>query len=502
MDENGMITPFETVVESLKEDLITTETGVGLGNGTFTCELAGHVFCVWMISELKNADKLFSWMRKILSGVFFTEERIRAVSSNLESTIKEDTRDGSVICEALGLLVCGMPRDFKAISDLSISMWTQKPFLESVSYALNQDGSFDAFENIEDNLENVKKFLISPTTPVFVQFSIPLPSASASTSEPSLSFDPLPGFLSQWRQIFEKKEVVDTPKSKKNTKTKSTRTPIPSPSPSISPAPAAALVPGRKAPHFSFEMPDISQSSKKSIIVPVAGSESAYVDQYIDCSVSKKDEDFYPVLMFCELVSRSEGPLYNKIRGAGLAYDASLTFMMFSQVIRLSLYECSNPSVSLKEFYSLLVDFPKEIDFYASRDAMESAKSSLIYCFHSARATASNAASESLRALFKGFSNYSDEFALLEKLHSVQQSDILRVYNKYFVGFLCDPKERTIVCTVDKNSMTKELDAFAEMGIKMVPTTLKELFVKGNYCKLASAKKKNKKEKVLGHNKK
>lgn len=101
----------------------------------------------------------------------------------------------------------------------------------------------------------------------------------------------------------------------------------------------------------------------------------------------------------------TEGPLYTRIRGKGYAYDASLSFHVWSSVLALNLHECSSPIHALEEFRAILHDIAQPDSPVLTDFAIETAKASLLYQFHSGRATPAAVISGSLRALLKGFAS-------------------------------------------------------------------------------------------------
>lgn len=61
-------------------------------------------------------------------------------------------------------------------------------------------------------------------------------------------------------------------------------------------------------------------------------------------SVLQTDEDYYPVLLLTELLSRTEGPLWEKIRGRGYAYGADIFFAPSWGHLWSSIHESSSPA--------------------------------------------------------------------------------------------------------------------------------------------------------------
>lgn len=129
-----------------------------------------------------------------------------------------------------------------------------------------------------------------------------------------------------------------------------------------------------------------------------------YAEQYISCFVPKKHPDFYKLqicmiiihlfqqiksqflsllryLIVCEVLNRGEGPIYNEIRGRGLAYDCNVSPQYIGGNLVLSLFESSDPVQALEKFYEILqkLKVPKEKNEILTTFNLESAKCSVLY---------------------------------------------------------------------------------------------------------------------------
>lgn len=94
------------------------------------------------------------------------------------------------------------------------------------------------------------------------------------------------------------------------------------------------------------------------------------------------------------MINRSEGPLYEAIRGKGYAYDARVEFSAWRGLLYFNLFETSEPARALSEFYRILerlgadnkasgLDVSEEKAVAKSSDftpfVMQAAVSSLLY---------------------------------------------------------------------------------------------------------------------------
>jgi hypothetical protein len=78
---------------------------------------------------------------------------------------------------------------------------------------------------------------------------------------------------------------------------------------------------------------------------PVAGIgiDAAYVTQLVACPVVVGSVEHAAVAMLCELLSRTEGPLYMAVRGQGHAYGADLQFYRWSGQLAYVCREATAP---------------------------------------------------------------------------------------------------------------------------------------------------------------
>jgi len=331
----------------------------------------------------------------VLHRVKFTEERIETVATNLLSDATEFSRDGAGVCDAVSALVTS-PVGKDIPNDVHISILVQRRLLERVSKS--PDVAIPALGAIRNHLLSC----LSSSGSCLVQFCV----------APSFP-DPLPHFARAFSVSLAKTAT-------------STR---------------FFALPYTRQP---------TQCNGRCVLVPISGVESSFLQQWVQCDVPKVHPDFFPLLVLCELLSRTEGPLYTRIRGAGLAYDATVTFCFFSGLLCFNLHESSAPEKALAEFNAVLHDLesddPTTVAAICSPFLIETARSSLLYYFHSDRATVPLVSSSALKGIFKGFATPQEEQAYQLNLDRVTQSDVLRVFRKYFFNFL-KPEARATVVT-------------------------------------------------------
>jgi Zn-dependent M16 (insulinase) family peptidase len=75
--------------------------------------------------------------------------------------------------------------------------------------------------------------------------------------------------------------------------------------------------------------------------------------------VGFKHPDFVALALVAEMLSKVDGPLYEAIRGGGLAYDARLEVDGWLRKVAFSLFETTRPVEASKRFFEILKDFPR-----------------------------------------------------------------------------------------------------------------------------------------------
>ncbi|KAJ1490456.1 hypothetical protein T484DRAFT_1935077 [Baffinella frigidus] len=122
----------------------------------------------------------------------------------------------------------------------------------------------------------------------------------------------------------------------------------------------------------------------------------------VPCAVHRQDANYVPARLLAELISRAEGPLWERIRGRGLAYHASLDLAMWSGQLCFCLGDSADPAKALAEFLLILKEVPASLDAPDAPAVMAEAKASLLFSLHSKRATAGAALNQAASGHFLG----------------------------------------------------------------------------------------------------
>uniref|UniRef100_A0A0N4Z2N3 Presequence protease, mitochondrial n=1 Tax=Parastrongyloides trichosuri TaxID=131310 RepID=A0A0N4Z2N3_PARTI len=115
----------------------------------------------------------------------------------------------------------------------------------------------------------------------------------------------------------------------------------------------------------------------KQGIIGVGGTESSFINQVLFFNQDYTGYDVAEVALFTQYLSHCEGPLWNKIRGKGLAYGANIYCQITEKLLGLSLYRCSQAIQAYEETKKVVLSIIDSGEL--SENNFEAAKRSLVY---------------------------------------------------------------------------------------------------------------------------
>lgn len=198
----------------------------------------------------------------------------------------------------------------------------------------------------------------------------------------------------------------------------------------------------------------IGSKGEIACCVGVAGSETVYFEVSSECRVDHGHADWASLKVLTEMLSRTEGPLYNAVRGAGLAYGVGMSFNIWQASISVSVHEASLPAAAWMAVCETLDSFRTSLrtadgSVGVMQSEMNTAKSSILYYQVSGKSTPSSILSSSFRSgvLDLPSGELADRI-LEERIEQVDLRSISAVYDKY-VATLLNPEGRlaTIACS-------------------------------------------------------
>jgi Zn-dependent M16 (insulinase) family peptidase len=405
--------PYTRVVQQQNEELVSLECGVGFGSTMFGAESCSDVFEMSGVSEPDKFGQLCRWMCDILCRTEFTVERVVTAASNLGSDVSEAMRDGASVCEAASTLVTAAASSPTG-NDVHLGVLVQQRVLEQARKAPGH--AVEALTAIRQHLV----WCGGTRHAALAQFTIPNGFA-----------DPVALFCESWKRVVVAASRANMSMDRQERDT-----------------------------HFAqpYQIPRGTCQGRRSMVVGVGGVESAFVRQWIECEVGARHEDFFGLQVLVQLLSRTEGPLQTRIRGAGLAYDAGLEVFPFAGLVGLELHECEAPDRALAAFRQLLGEMAAttttttttgtKFEGVCSEFQVETARAVLQHHQHADRGTVAGLAGAALRGIFAGgFETPAEESEWQARLDEVDVAAVRRAFERHLLGFLDPRRCVTVVVT-------------------------------------------------------
>lgn len=206
--------------------------------------------------------------------------------------------------------------------------------------------------------------------------------------------------------------------------------------------------------------------AEQAVVVPVKGCDSSYLEMAVPCGLHKCSPEFAAVRLLCELLSRSEGPMWERIRGRGLAYHAGLDVLPWSGQLVFSLAECADPAAATEEMFAILRECREQLSADAASTsslaaALSEARASTLFSLHSERSTPTAAASTAAKGYWWGIAEPSTEVeSQAAMVEEVDGDALLQAFDRY-VAHLLQPGVR---CTCVATPAGKEHDICASLN--------------------------------------
>ncbi|CAK5076228.1 unnamed protein product [Meloidogyne enterolobii] len=183
--------------------------------------------------------------------------------------------------------------------------------------------------------------------------------------------------------------------------------------------------------------------------ISVGGSESAFLLRKAKFNDDWRGESTMSALLLAQYICQSEGPLWNSVRGNGLAYDASIYILPDRKSITLNLYRCSK----LKQAYEKTRETVLSVlDGELNEAEFEAAKRSLVCELISGQSTIKSTAISAILAVFRNvnteFTNY-----LCSQIWNATKENVLKNGSPAIRNLFDDEKSVTAIAS---NSNRKE----------------------------------------------
>ncbi|QLL34335.1 hypothetical protein HG536_0G01940 [Torulaspora globosa] len=403
--EDGKIIPYEDVVSRLQSETIDSGVSMGLGNS------ATDLIDIRIRAKAENYAKAVEWIKHCLFDMVFDEKRVAVLLDNYLASIVELKREGDIMLESL--------TNRKLYSTRSLKKSADPLHVEDVLHQVSEDIRSGRYEqSVRPKIEIVREQLRSN----FSKLSF-LILGDALKIGPDV-FKPWKSLIERFGSISSGQEV--------------------------------------KLPPVPKLLDAISSLCKdpreKAFIITTPASESSYMNVItsVPLNMDYRHPDYAIVALASEYLQCVEGPFWKGIRGAGLAYGASVlgipeanswAFHIYRGADILKCYQVA------KEIVEQHASGAIEIDELL----LEGAASMIINRIATKENSYASAA----------IANFTDNFILkrgphfneyhIKRLSEVTIADIRNIIKKYFVNLFDAQKSCVFVsCHPSKLEVTQE----------------------------------------------
>ncbi|GHT84478.1 metalloprotease [Actinomycetota bacterium] len=395
---DGTKLSYEQVVQQLEDDVLDYDAAIGVGS-SFNENLA-----VELKVPATRYEQAVGWMRDLLWGADFSLERVRVSAAKLAQSLPEQKRDGRMVSWALLRSLLYVPGRSTCEAN---SVLSQIQHVREITEALQS-----APEQVLANLERIREALLRPE---HMRFSV------------AGDILRLPAPRMPWRTVLPR---VPAPRA-------------------LHPLPWAGDVVNSLG----------ARPARAARLCTVPAIESSYAVVTARGLSGYTDPDYAPLVVTLTILNAMESFLWRYIRGAGLAYGASIRNDAEAQHIHFLLYRAPDAARAFTEgrkvLYALAHGTPLDDGSSAVIDEtmLETAKSSLHFSVAEAEGTVGAAALESfmdvrLKRVPRGRGR-----RLLKDASRVTLAEVQRCLRQYIVP-LFDPA--TSVCAVATSSTSAE----------------------------------------------
>ncbi|KAJ1805485.1 hypothetical protein LPJ56_006540, partial [Coemansia sp. RSA 2599] len=363
----------------------------------------------------------------------FSSERILSVVQNLLSSISSTKRSEYSISNAVSLHYNTVQKPSGPRSANShISIFEQEAFLKAVVCQVksgNAKGIIDSLNQIRDALIHAEKGFLAISTPIGK-------SAQSYVDE----------YSRQWFACYEK--YAENRGSEANGKSSNSVSGL-----SESAGKHPAFGKGGVFPiEYAKRSPDLEQPIQ--VHFPLASLQSSCVimkmKNHTFCAptgkLSFEEElqslpalEYYAIYILAELIGRTDGFLYNAIRGKGFAYGAFIHPSLWTGQLTFVCYRASDAARAILAMRQLLHDIDVNWDRYINDFEISAARSSIVYSNSSKMCTPINIVDHCISSNVYGFESAS-QYNRWRNVHfaAVGKKELRQAFDKYVKSF-ADP---------------------------------------------------------------
>mmetsp|Transcript_12678 Transcript_12678/g.26729 ORF Transcript_12678/g.26729 Transcript_12678/m.26729 type:complete len:1186 (+) Transcript_12678:92-3649(+) len=418
--ESGEKLSKDEFVHKLHDETVSYSSGLGL--------LGGSIPQMSYVSvQVENTDGLglstaLTWIHRVLYLTTITNESVKTAVQRLVSEIPPQIRHGPSV---LATVAAELTYDPQTSNSIACNVIRQKPFLANILEKIENDKNAGV-EEIVQELEGIRKILFQTSNMHAV--------VAANLSKIPKLLDTL--VLSLSRKNDERDglsgRLIENVSA------------------------ASVLRPQNKDP----------ASGGNGAVCSLSAIESGFLN-IIAPGIKAYNPNRAALVVAIEYLTALEGDFWVKLRGAGLTYSYSISDSTDSQLIKFSLFKCTDISAAFETASNIIVDYASG-KTKISHIGLENAKASLAYQIIRGRSSKLSAATSSFVRTFKGEKMDYDKH-LLSRISNVTSDDAMHALVTHLVPIFDPQSILAVTCPAGK------LDAVHEYFMKRGWTNLRKV---------------------------
>jgi len=418
--ENGEQLSKDDLVNRLQDETVSYSSGVGLLGGSIP-QMSYVSVQVENGPDGSGFATGLQWIRRVLYSTTITEESVKTAVQRLISEIPPQIRYGPGI---MGAVASELTYCAEKSNSLACNVFRQKPFLSKI-YEGMESGDDSAIQNVVKELQGIRHALFQTSNMhAFV--------AANLKSIPKL-LDTLISSL-----VRTDGENVDAP---------------------------GRLIENVSASSIRrTEQQD--STGGEGAVCSLSAIESGFLN-IISPGIKPYDANRASLLVAIEYLTALEGDFWVKLRGAGLTYSYSISDSTDSEMLRFSLFKCTDLPAAFETASNIITDYASG-KVEVSAVGLENAKASLAYQIISGRSSKLSAAMSSFVRTFKGEKMDYDKY-LLSRISEVTADGVMHALVTHLVPMFDPSSKLAITCPTNK------LDDVHEYFTKRGWTNLKKV---------------------------
>ncbi len=423
---------YQSLQKALNANFNSYCISFGLENEIFSvgyCEEAQLISAVLLDSSKLSLEEAVGLLQAILKGTIFTVERVKIVAENLSNQIRDLQKDAYEVIDAV------------LTAELH-SLRQAEPLVELKRTKIDNPRVFETEISIFKQKALLKGVMDSETGVL----------EGLKTIQEAISFD------QAYIQCGGHPRVMEAERSLAD---KSVTHP-------------ASLFDLKTLPKFG----KLSINEPVAIAYPLGDITASYLSCVLPCNILPVSEssrheaslkEYASISLLCHLLSITEGPIYGRIRGRGLAYGAHLTVSLWNGLLTFAVDDSTGPAEAFFVFKQLMAEVDEcfSAEGYGSlisEEALNVAKSALIFQLIEERSTPSSLQTVLLRSSLRGIPMAASSDAddpVLSCIKDCQLLDLKAAWLKYFGGWR-ETKECLVVLVCPRATFEAAVQEFEE----------------------------------------